>query len=140
MREIKFRAWDSSESKMIYLDDQSMSVEINFLNNWTYNHKTYWEVVAKEGEPGYPHMSQYVDSRNDENVLMQYTNLKDKNDKEIYESDVVADQYGYRFEIVFRDGCWFAGNSEVGFSPKDTWNVIGNIYEDSHLLDNSKDK
>ena len=115
MREIKFRAWgpgiDKTKNTMHYNAD--ISSEGNFL-------VLYYDYTYEERE---------------NYILMQYTNLKDKNDKEIYESDVVADQYGYMFEIVFKDGCWFAGNSEVGFSPKDTWNVIGNIYEDSHLLE-----
>ena len=115
MREIKFRAWDK--------DCKVMEYDPLIKNG------KYFEIIGND-----------IWGTSDDYILMQYTNLKDKNDKEIYESDVVADQYGYRFEIVFRDGCWFAGNSEVGFSPKDTWNVIGNIYEDSHLLDNSKDK
>jgi len=152
MREIKFRAWDSSESKMIYLDDQSMSVEINFLNNWTYNHKTYWEVVTKEGEPGYPHMSQYVDSRRTENKIMQYTGLKDKNGKEIYEGDIVKYIAGKNYQttgvvtwvdeknsINFKTYpliCAFViHNEKENKTDKFEWDetdymeVIGNIYE-----------
>jgi uncharacterized phage protein (TIGR01671 family) len=145
MREIKFRAWDSSESKMIYLDDQSMSVEINFLNNWTYNHKTYWEVVTKEGEPGYPNMSQYFDSRNDENVLMQYTGLKDKNGKEIYEGDILNMTYHGSVSIVKPEIKGVVGFERCSFIIEEngislgkigrSLEVIGNIYENPELLE-----
>jgi uncharacterized phage protein (TIGR01671 family) len=146
MREIKFRVWDSSESKMIYLDDQSMSVEINFLNNWTYNHKTYWEVVTKEGEPGYPHMSQYVDSRRTENKIMQYTGLEDKNGKEIYEGDIVDFKSYPLSEVVYvRDRFTpIYDRSSYDEWEFDFWRisndceVVGNIYENPELLEGEK--
>ena len=64
----------------------------------------------------------------------QYTDRKDKNDKEIYEGDVDK-QYG---EIVFIDGCFkfkqSIGNDEYYYRRlNEAWSIeiIGNIHEDT---------
>ena len=123
MREIKFRAWDYS--KIIY-DFIMMSTG---------------EVATK------------FDQFGDKVILMQYTGLKDKNWKEIYEGDIVRcgefedDGDAKNHEVVFGDDNYAAFDlkhwtGEVnGLSY---WlnagivEVIGNIYENSELLDNSQ--
>jgi len=67
-------------------------------------------------------------------ILMQYTGLKDKNGREIYEGDVVKEEfYGYILEVKlpeflvsnFDDGCFREDGSVV---------ILGNIYENPELL------
>lgn len=140
MREIKFRAWDKTENKMMG-----------------------WEELCDEDKNGSGDGEHLVDYFNAvfSNVepLMQYTGLKDKNGKEIYEGDVLmseADEgiavVSYnadmaRFEIeIFAYDIFTGENSEEvesdtlsvvdSYEFRD-WNgaeVIGNIYENPDLL------
>jgi len=78
--------------------------------------------------------------------LMQYTGLKDKNGKEIYEGDIVRCKFAFGdniCEIVYDEGCFWVSqkNREVQDKAHDNlyWHkegieVIGNIYENPELL------
>ena len=120
-REIKFRAWDKGKKRMTYSDDEGVSVG-----------------GLLTGYEDYP----------EEVTLMQYTGLKDKNGKEIYEGDIVAFWKEYPLVVSFNDdnygGVWgwnllqADGTAECyyyGLSPNENYEVIGNIYENPELVD-----
>jgi len=120
VREIKFRAWDK---KLKEMEDNPVSD----IEGWTVN-------------------DQLEDLR-DKKILMQYTGLKDKNDKEIYEGDLVRYQYdkNLNWEVYYNDGAFWlrSGDRIVGdanaIDDAETaihWEeceVIGNIHENPEL-------
>jgi uncharacterized phage protein (TIGR01671 family) len=125
MREIKFRAWDKKENKM------QQVVQI------LYGHEA----------SNYPLSVDFfrsVKSRLIKDIeLMQYTGLKDKNGKEIYEGDIlffgsVDEGCGDTYEVMWvKNGFkarWIHTGKEYFEELDDTFEVIGNIYENKELL------
>ncbi len=125
MREIKFRAWDKESKKMKEVSDIS----------WD-NH-------------GGVDLRASCYSHDDSNIyaetLMQFTGLKDKNGKEMYEGDIVKCKYGWLGFIVFRKGAYWCEeivtqkiNSHAPiFNEWEELEVIGNIYENPELKEDS---
>jgi hypothetical protein len=118
VREIKFRAWWKSQEKILDWGDVRRNLNI--------------AVIAEAGED--------VDYE-----LMQYTGLKDKNGREIYEGDIVRVRQPWNTnipEIVDEVVCngptdwsWGPfGNIFQALTYDDDTEVIGNIYENSELL------
>lgn len=75
-------------------------------------------------------------------ILMQYTGLKDKNGKEIYEGDIIRYEYtnkwGQDRVSVIKLVHW----DKAGFNITGgrTLNIIGNIYENKELLGDKSDE
>ena len=148
MREIKFRG--------------------KVFNIWVYGHYLPWHSVKDEnGKDVYAQI--FVDDgrHSKQNIVGahtvgQYTGLKDKNGKEIYEGDIlllpantkveaykkgdfVDDRFVKRFAIVWAKQCQgyglclpyeaeFAAPDVVGTAAVDRMFVIGNIHDNPELL------
>lgn len=117
MREIKFRAWIGSHNRF------ADTVAVYNDGGW----------LAKIGEiGGY--------DENDGGILEQFTGLKDKNGKDIYEGDILKCEYGFMWRVEFSNGAFqlddgFGGSYVIcGHDEK----VVGNIHENPELLDNAK--
>ena len=118
MREIKFRAWDGKEVKR--------DIELMFFDGG-------WSM---HGVP------------KGDAILMQYTGLKDKNGKEIYEGDIMS----YELDdetVVFccewsGSGYYFTIPGETGevhfMADSSEWEIIGNIYENPELIQNEPNR
>ncbi len=84
---------------------------------------------------------------NDEGVyLMEYTGMKDKNGKEIYEGDITESRLNGRCVVEYRNGSFgivggtphgFRAGEHFGYYPHNH-TVIGNIYENPNLLKDEK--
>ena len=78
----------------------------------------------------------------DENTICQYTGLTDKNEKKIFEDDIV--QVGwYKGTVEYEDGCFVIKWNNIKFIRKDLgywanldgFQTIGNIYDNPELLE-----
>lgn len=80
-------------------------------------------------------------------VVMQYTGLRDRNGREIYEGDVVQEVYeesecgpaaAFATPVVFMDGAFCLDDGEPLFELQEDkdhdWQVIGNIHENPELV------
>ena len=117
MRKIKFRAWDKIINNIKLLSG------FNFPN--LYNIDLYGI------------LNQSCRMMKNDIILMQYTGLKDKNGKEIYEGDILDTTQSGKCKVVFTEGCFFMDfiHSRFPICTNDyEIEVIGNIHENPELL------
>ena len=124
MREIKFRAWDNVQEVMLSVEN------IDFRNDL---------ITFNEDDNSLTDTFEMI-------TLMQYTGMKDKNGKEIYEGDIVGILH-MRAEVIFEDGSfrfkWLDKitkrvrkyNEPMFKNTNIVFEVIGNIYENKELLE-----
>ncbi|MDP0485101.1 YopX family protein [Bacillus subtilis] len=160
MREIKFRAWSNKYQHMFRVSEISQDrsgythgiVDAEFKNEFEpeFDSPFAWigRVDFKKSSDG--RVAALGQNPDDEPFyLMQYTGFKDKNDREIYEGDIVkvtngAEELGGvdtgigKVEWLTKWGFWNVSKIENGLGDllfNGYVEVIGNIYEDPELLE-----
>jgi uncharacterized phage protein (TIGR01671 family) len=134
-REIKFRLWDKSSKKMCYP---------NITRETWYFDDEYNSIHFPLNVIGFMPFKESNDA-----VLLQYTGLKEKNKKEIYEGDIVK-VFPFTgcyhivkptlFEIKFENAKFIAEGINHGISQvhldyySNHCEIIGSIYENPELL------
>ena len=121
MRDIKFRVWDNERNAMF----NSKSVDIDFFEG---------KIEITSDTIRYDEV--YTDEIKDFE-LMQYVGCKDKNNKEIYEGDIVKTKE-HIGQVIYSKGMFFIDVKGDFYLPiynvSEFMEVIGNIYENPELL------
>ena len=70
----------------------------------------------------------------DPSTIGQYTGLKDKNGKMIWEGDILSLRTGRPHVVRFKDGTFILEDSAIPMSFAIKFEIIGNIYDNPELL------
>ena len=65
----------------------------------------------------------------------QYTGLKDKNGKRIFEGDILSLRTGRPHVVMFEDGSFVLENTAISVRFANKFEVIGNIHDNPELLE-----
>jgi len=142
MRPLKFKAWDRFNKKWATPDDLDDSTRMTVINT----------------DVGF----RFPDDTESGFDFLQFTGVKDKNEKEIYEEDTLKDRNGIIWTVHFLMGKFgiYCSSEEMFKAVKikdknkteeediaddlDAWwvgtEVIGNTYEDALVLEGEQDE
>lgn len=122
MRQIKFRVFDKNDGMFLVdgLVGTSKGMRVSSVLQ-----------IPEDCDPECYTLEPWEWEYSDDDVLMQFTGLKDKNGVEIYEGDILRTKNKKIQEVIFMNG--FFQMPEYFIDETDE--VIGNIYQNPELLE-----
>lgn len=122
-RDIKFRAWLKEEKKMVIVETIDFS------------EKSIQYLEKNEIIDAYLLRTTFLEDID----LMQYTGLKDIEGYEIYEDDIIWNEYDEEYQVVIYDEGKYKlmGESHIQdlFNNLDYIDVRGNVYENLEIIE-----
>lgn len=141
-REIKFRVWDTDSQKMISLGEL-LCWEHGYTNtNFTTINRS---ITPRHRDIFSTDNNIWIKESKNRFILQQFTGLLDKNNREIYEGDILKDEkYGVSIVEWIENLNTCCNNPEmVGFSLPENYKkykIIGNLFENPELLEEKCNK
>lgn len=127
MREIKFRAWLKDSRRMV---DEPYFFEVYHYSDGNRLNQKAWRC--------YEDWRHLEDGGGWECEIMQFTGLKDKNGKDIYEGDVIQVNKDKIMPVVYDNASfrtpYYQSNYILEGWEQSVIEVVGNIYENPELL------
>lgn len=121
-RQIKFRAWDAEQNKMIETFDGEYQIHVN-------------------EEDGTVYCGGHMPNGDwNEPPLMQFTGLYDKSRNEIFEGDLLHRHMSVCWVVKFKDSKWVADEVKpisglyLDASQFIECEIVGNVYENHDVL------
>lgn len=121
-REIKFRIWDTVNKE--YINPEGYYFTVDFK-----------QFIA---------FDRYFDVDEENFIIQQYTGLKDKRGKEIYEGDIINTSNGIK-EVIYSEDIasfectdWLGSRNLYGYQKENDIQIIGNIFENQELIKNKR--
>lgn len=139
-REVKFKAWLHEEKVMVDV------IEINFPEKYV----CFYDCTGLTDAEAFELMRNGIPNADclfENCSLRQFTGLRDKNGKEIFEEDILEtrdDDGSFYLKVIYDEEYaryWFVDEADNGYCyapdefDRDEILVIGNIYENPELLE-----